>query len=100
MTSSRKLIYALSVCTYLTYTALSIVPTSKEKKMHTHSKPLPLQYCLCGAEWDMCVMMSFWEAEGWGECVCGGDAIEMLMSLHSGGDSWRGTEDGVMSLQI
>lgn len=26
-----------------------------------------------------------------------GVAIEMLMSLHSGEDSWRATEDGVMS---
>lgn len=30
----------------------------------------------------------------------GGVAIEMLMSLHSGGDSWRATEDGVMSPSI
>lgn len=27
----------------------------------------------------------------------GNGYIEMLMSPHSGGDSWRGTEDGVMS---
>lgn len=33
-------------------------------------------------------------------CAGGGGAIEMLMSLHSGGDSWGGTEDGVMSLPI
>lgn len=50
-------------------------------------------------------MMSCWEAEGWqeGVCVCvegGGVAIEMLMFLHSGGDSWRATEDGVMSPPI
>ncbi len=41
----------------------------------------------------MCAMMSCWEGEGW----WGGGHIEMLMSPHSGGDSWRGTEDGVMS---
>lgn len=41
-------------------------------------------------------MMSCWKAEGWLEYE-EGDAIEMLMSPHSGGDSWRGTEDGVMS---
>lgn len=41
-------------------------------------------------------MMSCWKAEGWWEYE-EGDAIEMLMSPHSGGDSWRGTEDGVMS---
>lgn len=29
--------------------------------------------------------------------VVGGCHIEMLMSPHSGGDSWRETEDGVMS---
>lgn len=47
----------------------------------------------------MCAMMSCWEGEGWrwGE---GGGHIEMLMSPHSGGDSWRGTEDGVMSPPI
>lgn len=33
-------------------------------------------------------------------CVQGGGAIEMLMSLHSRGDSWRATEDGVMSPSI
>lgn len=46
----------------------------------------------------MCAMMSCWEAEGGGGVrVC---HIEMLMSPHSGGDSWRGTEHGVMSLPI
>lgn len=42
-------------------------------------------------------------AVGGGGSVCaggGGGAIEMLMSLHSGGDSWRATEDGVMSPSI
>lgn len=37
---------------------------------------------------------------GGGVCVQEGVAIEMLMSLHSGGDSWRATEDGVMSPSI
>lgn len=51
-------------------------------------------------------MMSCWETEGWQwgggwRSVCRrGVAIEMLMSLHSGGDSWRATEDGVMSPSI
>lgn len=53
-------------------------------KKETQKTLALLQHNLCGAERDMCAMMSCWEAEG--------AHIEMLMSPHSGGDSWRGTE--------
>ena len=56
-------------------------------KTHTLSRGFTrLQRSLCGAEWDMCAMMSCWEGEG----GMGGGYIEMLMSP----SWWRGQLEG------
>lgn len=71
--------------------SLHISVTKTHTSAHTFIASSGPSTAFVELKWDMCAMMSCEEGE------VGRGYIEMLMSPHSGGDSWRGTEDGVMS---